>query len=58
MKKHSDNLILIKGSGDLATGVAARLYHCGFAVVMTELPAPLMVGGAKRHRSSCYPSIG
>jgi xanthine dehydrogenase accessory factor len=35
--------VLIKGAGDLATGVAARLYRCGFVVVMTERPNPLMV---------------
>lgn len=39
----SDTLVLIKGGGDLATGVALRLYHSGFPVVMTELPQPLMV---------------
>ena len=38
-----DTLVLIKGAGDLATGVAARLYRCGFPIVMTELPRPLMV---------------
>ena len=36
-------LVLIKGAGDLATGVALRLYRCGFPVVMTELPAPMTV---------------
>lgn len=36
-------LVLIKGAGDLASGVAARLYRCGFQVVMTELPQPLLV---------------
>ncbi len=39
----SDTLVLIKGAGDLATGVAVRLYRCGFTLVMTELPNPLMV---------------
>ena len=39
----SETLVLIKGAGDLATGVAARLYRSGFPVVMTELPGPLMV---------------
>lgn len=38
-----DTLALIKGAGDLASGVAVRLYRCGFPVVMTELPSPLMV---------------
>lgn len=39
----SDTLVLIKGGGDLASGVAARLYRSGFAVLITELPNPLMV---------------
>lgn len=39
----SDTLVLIKGAGDLATGVAWRLHRCGFSVVMTELPRPLTV---------------
>ncbi|MGH2628309.1 MAG: hypothetical protein ACRDHY_16855, partial [Anaerolineales bacterium] len=34
-------LILIRGGGDLATGVAARLWRSGFAVVVTELAQPL-----------------
>ncbi|MFZ0534208.1 MAG: selenium-dependent molybdenum cofactor biosynthesis protein YqeB [Anaerolineales bacterium] len=41
--KYPDHIVLIKGAGDLATGVAARLYRCGFVVVMTERPNPLMV---------------
>jgi xanthine dehydrogenase accessory factor len=39
----SDSLVLIRGAGDLATGVAARLHRCRFPVVMTELPQPLVV---------------
>ena len=38
-----DLLALIKGAGDLATGVAWRLHRCGIPVVMTELPHPLAV---------------
>lgn len=38
-----DTLILIRGGGDLATGVAARLWRAGFPIVITELPAPLLV---------------
>lgn len=34
---------MIKGAGDLATGVALRLHRCGFPVVMTELARPLAV---------------
>lgn len=35
--------ILIKGAGDLATGIASRLYHSGHTILMTELPEPLTV---------------
>jgi xanthine dehydrogenase accessory factor len=36
-------LVLIKGAGDLASGVAFRLKRAGFPLVMTELPAPRLV---------------
>jgi xanthine dehydrogenase accessory factor len=36
-------LIIIKGAGDLATGIAYRLFRSGFAVVMTELPQPMVI---------------
>lgn len=36
-------LILIRGAGDLATGVACRLYRAGMEVVMTDLPRPTAV---------------
>ncbi len=39
----SDTLILIRGGGDLATGVAHRLHRAGFTVMITELPQPLCV---------------
>ncbi len=35
--------ILIRGGGDLATGVAYRLHHAGFPIIVTELPNPLVV---------------
>ncbi|MCW5862207.1 MAG: EF2563 family selenium-dependent molybdenum hydroxylase system protein [Anaerolineae bacterium] len=38
-----DHLILLRGGGDLATGVAYRLHKCGFPVIVTELPRPLVV---------------
>ncbi|WP_315078499.1 selenium-dependent molybdenum cofactor biosynthesis protein YqeB [uncultured Clostridium sp.] len=36
-------MIVIKGAGDLATGVATRLKKCGFDIVMTEIPEPTTV---------------
>lgn len=34
---------MIKGAGDLATGIAVRLYRCGHKIVMTEIEKPLTV---------------
>ena len=36
-------LVVIKGAGDLATGVAVRLHHAGFSLVMTELLHPTAI---------------
>lgn len=36
-------LVVIKGAGDLASGVALRLHHSGFKVVMTDLRHPLAI---------------
>ena len=36
-------LVLIKGAGDLASGIACRLYRSGFQVVMTETAHPTTV---------------
>jgi xanthine dehydrogenase accessory factor len=38
-----NNHVLIRGGGDLATGVALRLHRAGIKVVVTELPQPLAV---------------
>ena len=42
-------MILIKGAGDLASGIAFRLKRSGFPLIMTELPTPLMV-----RRTVCF----
>lgn len=36
-------LILIKGAGDIATGIAVRLKNAGMQVVMTEIAIPTTV---------------
>lgn len=35
--------VLLRGGGDLASGVAVRLHRAGFHVLVTEMPAPLAV---------------
>ena len=38
-----NNFVLLRGGGDLATGVALRLHRAGIKVVITELAQPLAV---------------
>jgi len=35
--------VLIKGAGDLATGIACRLFESGFSVLMTEIEYPTSI---------------
>jgi xanthine dehydrogenase accessory factor len=42
-------IVLIRGGGDLASGVALRLHHVGLRVVISELPQPLAV-----RRLACF----
>lgn len=37
------DIVLVKGAGDLASGIALRLFRSGFKVVMTEIPVPTTV---------------
>jgi xanthine dehydrogenase accessory factor len=38
-----DLIVLIKGAGEMATGVAHRLARSGFRICLTEIPEPLAV---------------
>jgi xanthine dehydrogenase accessory factor len=40
---NKDHIVLIRGGGDLATGVALRLHRVGMKVVITELEQPLVI---------------
>jgi len=53
----SNKLILIRGGGDLASGVALRLRHAGFDVLITELPQPLAVRRAVAFSEAVYEGI-
>lgn len=39
----ADHPVVLRGGGDIATGVAWRLVHAGFPVIVCELAAPLTV---------------
>ena len=38
-----NNIILVRSGGDLATGIIHRMHRCGFNVVVSELPDPLVI---------------
>ena len=42
-------LVLIRGAGDIATGIALRLHRAGYQIVMTDLPAPTSI-----RRTVCF----
>lgn len=46
--------VIIKGAGDVASGVAHRLWQSGFDVVMLELPRPLVVRRTVAFASAVY----
>lgn len=52
-----DNLVLVRGGGDLATGVALRLYRAGIGVVITELPQPLAVRRTVSFAEAVYEGV-
>lgn len=49
-----DNLVLVRGGGDLASGVALRLHRAGIGVVVTELAQPLAVRRAVSFAEAVY----
>ncbi|MBQ6504079.1 MAG: EF2563 family selenium-dependent molybdenum hydroxylase system protein [Flexilinea sp.] len=38
-----EQLVAIKGAGDLASGIALRLWRSGYRVILSELPVPLCI---------------
>jgi xanthine dehydrogenase accessory factor len=50
----SDFLVVVRGGGDLGTGVAHRLVRAGFTVMVTELAQPLAVRRAVSFAEAVY----
>lgn len=42
-------LVVIKGAGDIASGIAARLFRAGFRIIMTDLERPTSI-----RRTVCF----
>lgn len=49
-----DFLVIIKGGGDLGSGIAARLHRAGFRLLITELPQPLAIRRSVAFASAIY----
>ena len=49
------SIILIRGGGDLATGVAVRLIRSGLRVVVTDIAQPLAVRRTVAFAEAVYP---
>nr|WP_277998722.1 selenium-dependent molybdenum cofactor biosynthesis protein YqeB [Moorella sulfitireducens] len=47
-------MVVIKGAGDLASGVAHRLHQAGFLVIMTEIPRPTVIRRAVAFAEAVY----
>jgi len=52
-----DNLVLVRGGGDLATGVALRLHRAGIGVIITELAQPLAVRRTVSFAEAVYEGV-
>jgi xanthine dehydrogenase accessory factor len=50
-------LVLLRGGGDLASGIALRLHRAGIKVLITELPQPLAVRRAVSFGEAVYEGI-
>jgi len=50
----NETLIVLKGAGDLASGVAYRLKKAGFPLVMTELLVPLFIRRTVAYGEAIY----
>src|SRR5688500_703697 len=54
MSKNKPALVLVRGGGDLATGVVLRLHRAGMKVVISELIQPLAVRRAVSFAEAVY----
>jgi len=51
------HLIVLRGGGDLASGIALRLHHTGFQVVILELERPLAVRRTVSFSEAVYEGV-
>lgn len=49
--------VVVKGGGDLGTGVAWRLHRCGFRVMVIEIPRPTVIRRAVAFASAVFEGV-
>lgn len=49
--------VLIRGAGDIATGIGHRLFRCGFEVMMTEIASPTCIRRRVAFSEAVYEGI-
>jgi xanthine dehydrogenase accessory factor len=54
MQFNFDACVIVKGSGDLGTGVAYRLHQCGFRVLCTDLSKPTVIRRSVAFATALY----
>ncbi len=54
MAERTHPVVVVKGSGDLGTGAAYRLWRAGFHVLCTDLPQPLVIRRSVSFASALY----
>jgi xanthine dehydrogenase accessory factor len=54
MPRKLDKVVLVKGAGEVASGIACRLYRCNFRVVLLELPEPRTIRRAAAFAEAAY----
>ena len=52
-----NNLIVVRGGGDLATGTIYKLYKCGFSVLVLEVPNPSAIRRNAAFSEAVYEGI-
>lgn len=52
-----ESIILIRGAGEMATGVAHKLWRCGFKLVLTEIEHPLAIRRGVAFAEAIYQGV-
>ncbi|MBI9101354.1 MAG: EF2563 family selenium-dependent molybdenum hydroxylase system protein [Spirochaetales bacterium] len=54
LKKRDDNLVVVRGGGDIASGTIARLHRSGYKVVVLEIEAPTVIRSTVSFAQAIY----